>query len=479
MIELAFFAIVVALVFSFLNLRVGIYATLFVGFLQEPLRKLVPNEPVYLTALVAVFALVTFIGGKMQHSMLRLDTVPEWNLRLRNIALIFVVLVIFQCMAAFAYTGSLILAGIGFMAYLSPFPALQMSYSFANGTERIISFLWLYLAVNTLMSAGVYLSLLDLNWAVLRTVGEELVVYSLDSGAIVLPAGFYRVPELAAWHAASGSCLALALALSSRRQTTFWFGGALALFFFGAILLTGRRKFLIEIAIFMPVLLFLLYRFRLGGGRYIGAVAAATVLGVILAVSGLASDNTVAGFSEANLRGQALGESASVEMLNRLATMTIDSFPYVIAQNGIFGSGAGSGSQGAQYFGGGGNLVGLGAEGGLGKILAEVGIPGFVIVLIFGFKLITYVWQTLRLVAKGDAHTARLTMGLTAFLIANSIVFVTAAQAFGDLFVLLIIGFVLGFIIAIRRLYHQSGTYADRPDKSSMAAELYRHPART
>ena len=129
MIELAFFAIVVALILSFLNLNVGIYATLVIGFLQEPLRKLVPNEPVYVTVLVAVFALVTFVGGKMQRVMLRLDTVPEWNSRLRNISVVFLFLVIFQCMAAFAYTGSLILAGIGFMTVSYTHLTLPTIYS--------------------------------------------------------------------------------------------------------------------------------------------------------------------------------------------------------------------------------------------------------------------------------------------------------------------------------------------------------------
>jgi hypothetical protein len=132
--------------------------------------------------------------------------------------------------------------------------------------------------------------------------------------------------------------------------------------------------------------------------------------------------------------------------------MTVDTLPYVIEQNGFLGSGAGSGSQGAQYFGGGSDRVGLAAEGGLGKVLAELGVPGLLIVLWLVFKILAYTWQTLTIVARGDTHIARLTMGLASFLAANSIVFITAHQAFGDLFVLLILGFILGFIFAIRRL---------------------------
>jgi len=452
MIELIALALVVALFGSFLNLRAGIYACLIVGFLQDPLRKLIPNEPIYVTALVVVFAFVTFVGGRLQHVMLPFNSIPDWSTRLKSAVLAFFALVVFQCLASYVYTGSLILAGIGFMAYLSPFPALQMSYSFARRMDRIQTFLWLYLGINALMSAGVYLSLLDLDWAVLRSVGENMVVYSWDVGAIILPAGFYRVPELAAWHAASGACIALALGMANRRQTIAGLSVALALFFFGAVLLTGRRKFLIEIAIYLPFFLYFAYRFKLGGARFLGAIVVATLIGVGLSASSIATDDTISSFRESNVRGQARGETIVEEALARLALMTVDTLPYVVEENGILGSGAGSGSQGAQYFGGGSDRVGLSAEGGLGKVLAELGIPGLLIVLWLVFKILAYVWQTLTIVARGDTYVARLTMGLASFLAANSIVFITAHQAFGDLFVLLLLGFILGFVFAIRRL---------------------------
>jgi hypothetical protein len=401
--------------------------------------------------------------------------VPEWNVRLKNVAIAFVLLVILQCFASFAYTGSIVLAGIGFMAYLSPFPALQMSYSFAVHSKRIYSFLGLYLALNFVMATGIYLSLLGFDWAILRTVGDELMVYSIAEGARALPSGFYRVPEVAAWHCASGACLALAIGLSNRRQTILWFCAALALFFFGAVLLTGRRKFLVEIAIFLPIVLMLFYKFKLGSAKYLSGVLVATVIGVGLAASGIATDDTVSSFRGANLRGQERGETVQGELFDRVYLMTIETFPYIVERNGIFGSGAGSGSQGAQYFGGGDELVGAAAEGGLGKILAEVGIPGLLIFIWLGIKIISYVWKTLDQVSKGDPSIARLTMGLAAFLAANGMVFVTAHQVYGDLFVLLIIGFVLGFIFAIRRLTQPKRPSVDGPGQNFGSPRSYNY----
>ncbi len=82
--------------------------------------------------------------------------------------------------------------------------------------------------------------------------------------------------------------------------------------------------------------------------------------------------------------------------------------------------------------------------------------------------IIGYVWQTVRIVSTGDPYLARLTMGLAAFLAANSLVFITAHQAYGDVFVLLIIGFILGFIFAIRRLFERTHPTLEQAGKALM-----------
>ncbi len=72
---------------------------------------------------------------------------------------------------------------------------------------------------------------------------------------------------------------------------------------------------------------------------------------------------------------------------DRASPMTIESFGWVVAQNGPMGAGAGTGSQGAQHFGGGAEIVGGAAEGGLGKIVAELGFPGFFLIVWFAVGL--------------------------------------------------------------------------------------------
>lgn len=448
MTELVFLLIFIGLVVCFFDARLGMYVTLVSGFLQDPLRKILPDEPVYLTGLVVVFAAATFVGGKVRGVIPGFRAVEGWRANLGLPVEVFILLVALQSAATLVYTGSLILAGIGLLVYLAPLPGLLMAHGFASDFKRVETFLWAYVGLSAAMVSGVYLSSFGFEWDLLRTVGEPLIVYSEEKGAIFLPAGFFRAPEIAAWHAASGACIALILGLSRRRPGAPWISGLLALFFAGAVLLSGRRKFLLEIIVFLPVFWFLLRHFRIGNPRFIRTMLAVTVMGAGLAVFGIATDDTVENIRDASQRAALLQE----QVWERMVNLTVGSFTYVIEQNGVFGSGAGTGSQGAQHFGGGSEIVGLAAEGGLGKVLAELGVPGLMIFFWIGIMFSRYIWQTLGGLVKGDPQVARVAMGLAAFLVANGIVFLGAHQIFGDLFVLLLLGTFLGFIIATRRL---------------------------
>lgn len=461
MTELIFLPILVVAILCFVDLRAGMCLTLVAGFLQDPLRKIVPDSPVYYSALVILFAAATFFGATQTGAIRPFRAIPEWNSRLRVPIALFVLLVIAQSIAAFFYTGSVFLAGIGLLVYLSPFPALLLAYSFASSPGRVHAFFWLYVAVSAAMVSGVYLSWLGVDWEILRSVGEPLVVYSLETGeALELPGGFLRSPEVAAWHAASGACVVLMLGLSEGRKDTGLVSVALVLFFVGAVMLTGRRKFLLEIAMFLPVLWFLLWRFRMATGRILYLLFALALAGAVVMVTGLVDSNTREAFQAPVVRGQ----DRTDEIIERVMNVTVGAVPYIIETNGFFGSGAGSGSGGAQYYGGGDDIVGGAAEGGLGKILAEIGVPGILLFFWLGFRFAAQVWRMLALAAKAPPEVGQLTMGIAAFLAANAAVFTNAHQVYSDPFILLLIGTCLGFILATHRMVETSRV----PDGRSM-----------
>src|SRR5438552_1461858 len=251
--------LILGLVLCAANWRVGVSICLLVGFLQDPLRKLTPGEPVYFTALVGAPLLATLVGAYMRKVRISFRPVHSWNKVLRTPLNLFILLVGLQSIAAVIKTGSLAIGAIGALSYLAPLPAILLGYQFSRSERDITKHIKVYVAVGILMVSGIYLSYAGYDWKVLKPVGERLFIYSMEKGRLDLYSGFLRSPEIAAWHAATSISLLILLALSLRRKMIFKAGaGVLVMFLLGALLLTGRRKFLVEIFMFVSVYALLL-----------------------------------------------------------------------------------------------------------------------------------------------------------------------------------------------------------------------------
>lgn len=151
----------------------------------------------------------------------------------------------------------------------------------------------------------------------------------------------------------------------------------------------------------------------------------------------------------------------------RFLLMTGGMLLYVIDRNGFFGSGAGTGSQGAQHFGGGSVLVGSAAEGGLGKVLAELGVPGLILLLWLVVSAGRYVYAAAKHI-KPDESVATLAYGIIAFLVANAVVFTTAHQIFGDVNVLLTLGLLAGILLRTPYLLQRPSVFVPPARKRRM-----------
>jgi hypothetical protein len=449
--------LVIALALCAVNWRLGVSICLLVGFLQDPLRKLTPDEPVYFTALVGAPLFATLIGAYLRRVRISFGPVHSWNKVLRTPLNLFILLVGLQSVAAVIKTGNPVIGAIGALSYLAPLPAILLGYQFSRSERDITRLIKVYLAVGTLMISGIYLSYAGYDWKVLKSVGEGLFIYSMEKGRLELYSGFLRSPEIAAWHAAASICLLILLALTLRRNAIFrGSAGVLVMFLLSALLLTGRRKFLVEIFLFVSIYALLLLWFLRTAIKSALIFKSAVGLAAGLVVGSasymyFAPDTATSEIRPYYERGLDVRNEAA----DRVSVMTVESFQYVIAQNGIFGSGAGTGSQGAQHFGGGSNIVGLAAEGGLGKVLAELGIPGLVLLIWLAISFARYIWSIIQYITTAsdvDPTLAKLVFGFVAFLITNGFVYIIAHQVFGDPFVLIILGFFLGFVLAMPKM---------------------------
>lgn len=138
--------------------RAGVIATLAMGFALDPLRKLVPGEPLYLSVMVFVLVAATLAGMRVRGVRLSLDPIFAWSGSLRVPLLLFVLLVVFQSIAALLRTGSLPIALIGLIAYLAPIPGVLIGVSYAKRTGDVRRLVTWYVGCVAVMAVGIYLS---------------------------------------------------------------------------------------------------------------------------------------------------------------------------------------------------------------------------------------------------------------------------------------------------------------------------------
>jgi hypothetical protein len=431
--------------------RKGLVAMIVVALLQDPARKLELERPVYFTLLVGVVFAVAYVRAQVNTRFLPWQ-IPGWNHFLRTPFILLLVLVAMQGAHALVLYGNPIIVGIGALSYLAPLPALLAGYHFAlkRGQKGIEQWLTWYLIAALIVLPGIALEYAGLDWEVLGDVGEGFVMYQEDT-ILTAHAGFFRASEIAAWHTSTAVCVLLLLTSIRRvsiKRLVVVVAIIVALLAIG--ILTGRRKIFVEIAIFMSVYVALLAFFGKGGVKLaIGAIVGG-MLSYVLVVA-LVNDNAATLARQDDVRFQRYAErSATVGygIADRFVDLGLEPVQWAVGGFGWLGGGLGVASQGAQYFGGGSDVFGGAGEGGLGKITAELGLPGLAIALWFGFAALRYGWQVLRFVSERATAVARLAYGLAAFLIANLAVFFVATQLFGDLFVLLLLGLIAGFFLA-------------------------------
>ena len=424
--------------------RAGVLATLVIGFALDPMRKLVVGEPLYLSVLVFVLVGATMVGLRLRGVSLSPRPIFAWSSVLRVPLLLFLLLVVIQCAAAVARSGNWIIGAIGLVAYLAPIPGVLIGFAYARSTREVRKLLHCYVGGVAVMAAGIYLARAGYDWKVLDAVGAGLVAYTPTGEQLSLASGFFRSPEIAAWHVAMATCFVIMLFLSHRKFAAyFWPTAVLVLYFAIALMFTGRRKGIIEVAIFIFALLLMITYFRKRAMKttlILGVVCLATV--GILAVTEIGDALGITGYT-------ARGTNIGATEVDRYQRMSIGALKFVIQRNGWLGSGAGTASQGAQYFGGGTRIVGRASEGGIGKVVAELGVPGLVMLAVMGVALGFYLWKVARAATRGGYRPATYAYGLIAFLFANAVIFAVAHQVFGDPLVLYVIGLVMGMTFAI------------------------------
>lgn len=443
---IAFFLLLLAGCYFTLTKTTGVLQyVLLIGFLQDPVRKLINGEPVFMSVAVGVIVVCAMLRLMVANRAMITEPFQRWNTSLYAPVQIYLLLLAVQFLHALIRYGQPIIPLLGMIFYTAPLVAISIAYSQFDRFERIITLLRFYCVCGVFVALTVLLAFSGIDTKLFEEVGAGLTIY--DQGTILRAySGLMRSSEVAGWHMGASACFLLILLTHNRNFKTVAATAFFILLLLTAIVLTGRRKMILQFVMFalfyLPFLR--LYQRKAAAGYFVSVVTSSLVAVFLLAVLFPLFSNSQ--FELYLMRGSSVFGDAT----SRFEELGLGSMGWAINKFGLLGGGLGVAAQGAQYFGG--ALAGGAAEGGLGKIVSELGAVSLVLVVWLLYAIAMHIHKCLALIAKILPARLPFAVGIAVFSASNAPTFIVASQVFGDMFILLIIGIMVGFVFAIPRL---------------------------
>jgi len=428
-------------IFTSINWRRGLLAVLLIGVLQDVFRKLTYGAPSYYVLWSTVVFGFMVLAAFAQRSLPPVSILFLRDPKVKLMLLAFLGLVILQSVNSTLRFSNPALAVLGGLFYVGPLVAMLVAAGFVDSRQRIRQFLTVYLWIFiptclTVFLSPSYADVAPIFRDVGTFIGQELFIYDVGTKLSSHP-GILRVGELAAWHAATCIFFLSVLIFRSPNISTRVWMALLMVLMIGVIILTGRRKMLAAITIFFAIQWALLIWYRFGI-RKMGVM----LLALLVALAGVFLLYEPSEQSSYYLqRSQTVYESVGdrLELTWNLVDAAIQGSEFV-------GLGAGAASQGARFFGVSPKALGA-AESGLGKIVVELSLFGFLLIVVLASRAALCVIRSLEKVRKLDSRLLVYQISFIAFLASNLAAFAIASQLFSDLFVLIILGTVAGFVV--------------------------------
>jgi hypothetical protein len=427
----------------------GLLWTITIGFCQDPIRKLTPGQPSLMVGFVlAGFLLCAFVIYQIR-SQLDLKYLFWTSPQLLDTIPLFIALLGFQAANSLSRFGSTPLVLIGLSFYIAPFIALWMGFHIGRDLFFLRRVLVFYFILSCIFAFTILLDFRGVDIPAFEEVGSGILI-TFEGGSKSGASGFWRTSEIASWHLAAAACFSIILTLSDRDVGRQIFYVLMAVLFSFLSVTTGRRKSQVLIFAFLCIYLLVFSRQASPASRERLIMSVLGGAGISLAIASiflidLFGSNYEIFLNRASTSGEGIGD--------RLQFQGWSAFLRAFDVGGGFGLGLGAGSN-IGNFNAGVNRATVGSlgyvsEGGGGRLVVELGIPGLLLIgwiLSLSVKLI---WRNFMLIRFLPAEQIALISGCLSFGIANMLFFFSAAQLYGDPFILVMLGISIGPVLSV------------------------------
>ena len=429
--------------------KTGLIWTVAIGFCQDPLRKLTPGQPSLMVGLVlAAFLMCAFTvyQARRQFDLRYLFwTSPQ----LFDLIPFLTLLLIAQATNSFARFGSPSLVLIGLSFYISPAIALWMGFHIGRDLSALRRIILAYFIFSCIFAFTVFLDFRGLDVPAFKEVGSGILI-TFEGGSKSGASGLWRTSEIASWHLAAAACFSIILTFSERnlgRQILYL---TFAVIFSVLSVTTGRRKSQVLILAFLGIYLLIFSRQASPDSRERLIMAVLGGAGISFSIVSIFLLDTLGSNYELFLQR---AFTARDEIGIRLQEQGLTAFFKAFEVGGGLGLGLGAGTNLGNFNAGVNRAtvrsLGYVSEGGGGRLVVELGIPGVLLIgwiLVVSFQLL---WRNFKLIRSLDSEDIALVMGCLSFGIANLLFFFSAAQLYGDPFVLVVLGISIGPVLAV------------------------------
>jgi hypothetical protein len=427
----------------------GILWTIAIGFLQDPIRKLTPGQPTLMVGLVLIGFIICAYLIYQDRGQLDLKYIFWTSPQLLDIIPYFMVLLLAQAVNSFYRFGSPSLVAIGLSFYIAPAIALWVGFHIGRDLSLLRRVIVFYVILSTIFAFTVLLDFRGVDIPAFEEVGTGILI-TFEGGSKSGASGLWRTSEIASWHLAAAACFSIILTFSDRDVGWQILYISIAVVFSVLSVTTGRRKSQVLIVAFLGIYLLIFSRQSSPASRERIIMSVLGGAGISFAIVSmflldLLGSNYEIFLNRASTSTDSLGE--------RLQSQGLDAFLKGIEVGGGFGLGLGAGSNLGNFDAGANRAavrsLGYVAEGGGGRLVVELGIPGILIIGWIIFVSLQMLWRNFRLIRFLPSEEIALVSGTLSFGLANIIFFFSAAQLYSDPFVLIVLGVSIGSMLSV------------------------------